>query len=255
MADDGPGDWGQPQFDDSSAPDVAVNPTLVANYFATLAARRFTTVALLLAATPPGNGYVARADNAPGAWWVYNSGWRMYGVPRLASSTAALTAPALGDRCVLTSTEITYRYNGAAWKEWESDWSTPAARVPVNVTLGSGGTCLGKFRYEQGRIHDHVEIILGTGGVLTGIPAFPLPVTARALKFSAELYSVDGGMLWDASPGTVYGVMIGAVASSTTQARFLMIGTNGVIGAIAAGSPFTWAINDQAIADYFYDPA
>jgi hypothetical protein len=136
MAVDDTGNWGQPAFLGSGAPEVDVDPTAVSNYFAKLAAREFTTTALLLAAVPPGNDYLARADDAPGAVWVRTAGvWVMHGVPRFASAAVrdgVLTAPAAGDRCIVG----TRRYVRAGTKWHRDGFITPT----VSSSTGTSAT-------------------------------------------------------------------------------------------------------------------
>lgn len=97
---------------------------------------RFTTVALLLASSPS-NGHVARADNAPGALFVRQSGsWVMYGTPRFADSSArssAISSPVTGMLTQLDTERFVRRYNGSAWKPFG------AGSVPLVPTIASSG--------------------------------------------------------------------------------------------------------------------
>lgn len=61
----------------------------------------------------------ATVESTPGAFWKYNgSAWKMHGTPRFANAAArdaAITAPTVDMRCVLTSDELTYQYVGSTW--------------------------------------------------------------------------------------------------------------------------------------------
>jgi hypothetical protein len=120
MASDDTGDWGQPNFLALGAPEVDVDPNDVSDYFASITARRFATYANLISAgAPPSDGYMARVDSIPGAFFLRQSGaWVMHGVARFDDAgdrSAAITAPVVGMRSVLTSDEIMYQYIGSAW--------------------------------------------------------------------------------------------------------------------------------------------
>lgn len=85
--------WGAPGFDPDGAVDTDGDPQAVSTYFQYLVPREYSTVAGLLAATPPGNGYAARALNAPGAWFIRTGGaWVMHGIARFADASARSTA-------------------------------------------------------------------------------------------------------------------------------------------------------------------
>lgn len=140
MANDGGSNWGQPRFLDSSAPDVAVNPTLVSNYFAPIAPRLFATLAALLASTPPAGNYIARAADAPGAWFINTgSGWQMYGTPEFPDTTTrdnVLTSPATGNRCRVGVLDYTYRAGG--WRRTTPGLCTVSRST--TQTLANAGT-------------------------------------------------------------------------------------------------------------------
>lgn len=111
--------WGAPGFDPAGAPDTDGDPQAVSEYFQYRTPREFTTVTALLASTPPGNHYSARAQNAPGALFIRVGGaWVMYGIPRFADATArgsALAAPVLGWLSQIATELFPRIYNGAAW--------------------------------------------------------------------------------------------------------------------------------------------
>lgn len=121
MASDATGDWGQPNFLASGAPDLDGDANDIANYFAPLTARQFPTQAALIAAgAPPADGYLARVTAIPGATFVRVSGaWVMYGTPKFADATArnaAITTPAAGMKSALATELWDREYDGSAWK-------------------------------------------------------------------------------------------------------------------------------------------
>jgi hypothetical protein len=184
-------------------------------------------------------------------------------LPRFADATARdayytdnSITPVLGMKNVLTSDEITYRYNGTTWKAWESDWITAAAPTLTNIAIGTGGSAgnTQSYRYVQGRVHVRGKITLGTASAsVTGIPTFTLPVTALSV-LSVVNYSGMVTLRDDSAPGT-WTALVASGSASTTTGRIILLGTLGVHGAISNTSPFTWAATDAIAYDFEYDPA
>lgn len=138
MAKTSDGTRDQPQFASSgNTPDFAADLTVVSDFFAPRALRRFTTVALLLASSGSNTDDYAVATNAPGALFRNTgAGWRMYGVPEFADSAAratALSAPVAGWRSRLLDTGLDYIYSGSAWV-------IAGAVIPTAGVTGSGSS-------------------------------------------------------------------------------------------------------------------
>jgi hypothetical protein len=184
------------------------------------------------------------------------------GTPRFADAaarTAAIPAPVLGMKAVLTSDEITYRYNGSAWKGWESNWTSYTPTL-TGWAIGTGGVAAltGHYRYAQGRVQVRVSLFLGTSGAsVTGNPArISLPVSSTALQTSPQIVPIGGGSLFDTSAATAYRATIYQQTSAgVTDIVVGYAGTVDVLTAITGAGPFTWAAGDSARVEAEYDPA
>lgn len=179
------------------------------------------------------------------------STWRPVGMPRFADATARdaqLTSPVLGDLVVLTSDEITYRYNGSAWKAWSSDWITWAT-APTNLTVGTGGSASTSQRYKwiNGKPFFECKYILGTSGFAVGTnPTLNLPI-ALVLPTPNLPVLVSEGSIYDTS----------AVATSYMKARLDTTTTvrlnsfTGTMVGITATAPITFAAGDQIAIEFW----
>lgn len=120
------GTRGEPQFASTgNAPTFAADLTLLSSFFAARADRAFTTVALLAAATGSGIGEWARAANAPGARYWFNTStnhWQLGNRPIVANQSArdnlysGTLAPVAGDEVFRADLGLSQMYNGSAWK-------------------------------------------------------------------------------------------------------------------------------------------
>lgn len=210
---------------------------------------RFATVAARDAAiTTPHSGMRCLAG---GAEFVYVSGWRLAENCRFADATArdaALTAPALGDLATLTSDEVTYRYNGSAWKAWSSDWITWAT-APTNLTVGTGGSASAVQRYKwiNGKPFFECKYTLGTSGQSVGTnPAINLPF-AIVLPTPNLPKLLGPGSIYDTSAVATTYMM--ARADTTTTVR-LNTDTGTPVG-ITATAPITFAAGDQLAIEFW----
>jgi hypothetical protein len=115
------GAWGEPEYGDLEAMLGNDQITAASRYARDVGIRKFTTLALLKAATGMLNGYRAQADNVPGATWVYDSvavAWLMTGVAEFADAAtrdAVLTAPVAGNRARLADSRLVWEYVGSSW--------------------------------------------------------------------------------------------------------------------------------------------
>ena len=146
-------------------------------------------------------------------------------------ATTAVTLPALipvqsGDYCAVLEAGADRLIIGpvdGAWSSFTPTWN--------NVTLGTGATSTGKWRYYNGDLEFIATFVLGTGGSVTGNVSVDLPNS----ETSAAIRQVGGSILCSLSganhPGGVF------CGSSSTTAN-LYVGTNDV----AASNPFTWAV-------------
>jgi hypothetical protein len=202
----------------------------------------------------------------------YTSGWRQgiedladsaenvileAGTPRYADAAARTTAipsPVLGMRSVLTSTEITYRYNGSAWKEWDSDWITWTT-TPTGITIGTGGSAstLQRYKYITGRCLFYYKFTLGTSGASVGtapyltLPFSLVPPTTRYATLPGD------GSTWDSSANSQNYTK--ARINDTTANQALLSTYTGTYANITATAPWTWAAGDQLGGEFWGDPA
>lgn len=184
---------------------------------------------------------------------MYNqhaSGVRLY---KAATTTARdlLTDMVTGDRCLVAADGINYRYNGSAWKAWESDWITYAPTL-TNITLGTASSTQYRYRYTGGVVEVDFSIRLGTGGSFTGSPTMTLPVTAVAVRHAAMTY--DGVASAANAALNIYPISVLASSTSTTVVAFWTT-TSGAYAQVTATVPHTWALNSVIQGKFRYVPA
>jgi hypothetical protein len=174
---------------------------------------------------------------------------------QLAVNTASQLPAAgiLGDRCIAYDTGIVYRYNGTAWKAWESDWITYTPTL-TNFVLGTGGSAASvwKYRYDSGEVKVYYQLTLGTTGASVGSnPTFTLPVAISALAHAYQ--GIDGrGSIANAGLTSVVSTDMGADNTSTTTFR---IYTGGTFSPVTATTPHTWAAGSVAQGEFTFRPA
>lgn len=88
---------------------------------------------------------------------------------RAAATVGTLAAGTrYGQRAVVGSVE--YRWNGTAWRPWDSDWAATTFTV-VGVTISSGA---GRWRYYAGRVK--FEFGVQTNAAQTGAISITVPI-------------------------------------------------------------------------------
>lgn len=129
---------------------------------------------------------------------------------------------------------------------WGGTWSSYTPTL-TNVTLGTGSTTVARY-FQLGKlVFVQIQIILGTGGDVTGNIAISLPVTARATQ--PVLWGM--GVALDDSAGTGQRA-VGIQAASTTTINMVNPLTGGTVGTT---NPHDWAVNDQLRLSFFYEAA
>jgi hypothetical protein len=181
--------------------------------------------------------------------------------PADAAALAALTGMRLGDRAFQVDTGVTYRYNGAAWKAWESDWITYATTLSAasgTFAVGTGGSAsnVTQYRYEQGTVRVRFSFVLGTSGQSMGTtPKFTLPVASATPAHAYLIYGVVGDMLDSNVTATLF-AMAAADNLSTTVVRIgYMNNVAGLFDYPTATAPWTWAAGDALQGTFTYTPA
>lgn len=244
MAQDATGDWNQPGFLDSGAPDIAVDPTVVSNYYAPLVDRRFATAALLLASTPPGAHYTAKAENVPGAWFRYTgAAWTMHGIAEFANAAArdlALTAPAAGWLSRLAGERFNRRSTGSGttWKPYGT------GMVPI-IPTGVAGT--------GASIGSEGQVLVGSGGLSVSINGC-FPTDFRTVF--AKIKTTHSGNLLLSARLRASGIDA-AGTNDYTQENFSKVGGTLTGGAQAIASFALGGVtsSDNRIKAWFDNPA
>jgi hypothetical protein len=175
-------------------------------------------------------------------------------VPRFADATARdaeITAPVLGMRVVLTSDEITYRYNGTSWKAWESAWTTYTTTL-ANITIGTGTQSF-LYRYVQGGVEVEGQINFSTGSSMGSGPTFTLPV-AMDSTYVNDAPLGSGKVLATAN----YPILPWRSSSSTTVVALYAMnaaGTYTSLTSVSATVPGTFTTGSNVYVFVRYRPA
>lgn len=176
-------------------------------------------------------------------------------VTDIVTSATRPSNPYEGQEIYETDTNAFTGYDGASWEHiltlgaWTS-W-TPTL---TNFTVGTGSTLDADYIKIGRGVWWRFHFIFGTGGALTGIPTFSLPVTA-ATGVSANLGAPGVAIFDDATNGMFWG---GYEYATTTIVRFLTMvvsGANVTRNFPGAAAPFTWTTSDKIRASGFYQSA
>ena len=149
---------------------------------------------------------------------------------------------------------IVERWNGTAWKRWDSDWSAFALGAS---NMGSYGGNPGwtsqscTWRYSSGQVlYDGTINLTGASAALTGQATVTLPVPAAA-SFGTDRVLAGGGAL-DFSANARYALDL-VPAGSTLY--FSARNGNALKVDTSASWPFVWATSDQLSWSLAYPPA
>lgn len=172
-----------------------------------------------------------------------------------ATARGAQAGMASGETGIQADTLVVYKYNGSAWKAWESDWITYTPTL-ANVTLGTAGTSTFKYRYQLGSVRVLGYIKLGTSGMAMGTaPTFTLPVNATTLVHSNQSFPGSVKLYDDSAAGDYIGESLTSGSSVTTGLLRSTSSTLANAASITATVPYTWAANDCVDIDLTYEPA
>lgn len=157
------------------------------------------------------------------------------------SGRTSQTGMRVNDLGYQADTDITYRYNGTAWRVWEK---TPTAYTPA-VTGGTRTGGIVKYSIGSGMVYVSGSITLSavSGDFSIGIPSgLPIDTTfVGAVAFE----DVGTNIFW----GT-------ALANSSTAIGFyasLASGTYASRGILSSTIPFTWASGDSIRFSVHYE--
>ena len=167
-------------------------------------------------------------------------------VRRYASTSArdaAIPAPVVGMVCAVGADE--YRcITAGAWVLWSRPWGTWTPTV-TNMSTSSVVA-----RYQVSARLVHVQIRLDVTAV-SGVVSFSMPLTQ-----DVPVAGLPSGE-WVATDASAAAVYAGVVVTATggTVAQLYVQGTAGLLSAVAAANPFTWASGDWLIANLVYAAA
>lgn len=183
---------------------------------------------------------------------------------RWAGATAmnSQTGMTVGDLGYRTDNGIIYRYNGATWKRWQSDWITYTPTLG-GMILGTGGTNSCQFRYDNGRLRIKFRLTFGTSGqTFPTSPSLTLPggtdpggAAVLVAPAAANELMLGNVTLFDVGNSITKGHpryngtdtdKIGLVSNAATTS-----GTTGITTTV----PFTWGSGDIMAGEAIMDVA
>jgi hypothetical protein len=174
---------------------------------------------------------------------------------RTATDLTALTAFETDQRAIAWDTGIIYRWNGSAWKAWESDWIAYGATL-TNFNIGTGGAALNStdFKWDAGRLRVRFRLYLGSSGATVGsqvVVTMPSGVTLRAPSTANLL--MDGKVTLFQGASTNLGHLRYS-ASNTDRFEILAnAATAGGLAIITSSSPWNWAAGNGIEGELIVD--
>lgn len=166
----------------------------------------------------------------------------------------AYTPLGVDDRAFNLTDLTQYRWSGAAWKPWDSDWISYTPTL-VGIVPGTGGTVSARYKYAGGQVVEDGVITLGSSGMsLATVNTVSMGVGAAALKHPFVVYAGDTSF-YDVSATNPFAGLAAADQNSTTTFRFYTYAASLAAGAVGTGSPFTWAAGDQMAWNFTHAPA
>ena len=196
---------------------------------------------------------MAEAEDARFADITVSSAIKTYR-PANAAALAALTAMLVGDIALQTDTAITYRYDGSAWKAWDSDWITDT--MTTSIAVGTTGVKVLKHKFSQGEALIKGSITLGGTGIVIGVNAtINLPVTTETVL--SPYFTYPGfGNAYDSSVPANFAITVNANNTSTTVAGLsTFTSATGARGGVGGGVPLPWATGDVLSFAFSVTPA
>lgn len=120
----------------------------------------------------------------------------------------------------------------------------------ANITLGTGGTAVGKYVQIGKLVHFNIVLTLGTGGAFTGAPSLSLPVApiAGTKPHWAATYNDNSAATWFIGESLV-------LTGSNITTWGYKDAANAFVVAVGATAPFTWAVNDYLFVSGTYEAA
>lgn len=168
----------------------------------------------------------------------------------LTSIRSGIGAPAgtgtNGDQYYDTAAKRLYRSDGVGWIIMQEPEQTYTPLL-VNITLGSPGQQnVGRYTRSNGWVDFDWQVILGTGGTVTGNVSITAPVSiSRMNRYAMAVRLLDSGV-------DNYRGMNEAIAASNVINIYCTGGTSSTglerASILAASAPFPWTAGDGIIA-------
>lgn len=176
-----------------------------------------------------------------------------------AAARTAQTGMIDGQYGYQADTKVLYRYNGAAWKAWESDWITYTAtlgQLSGTFAIGTGGSALQetKYKYVNGRLLIRYKFVLGSSGSSMGTgPYFTAPVTLEVPTPRYHVLAGDGN-IYDLSATLNYYTK--ARLNDGSSSQILISSYAGTFANVTSSAPMaSWASGDILQGEVWADPA
>jgi hypothetical protein len=118
----------------------------------------------------------------------------------------------------------------------------------ANPTLGSGSIATGRYLLLNKLCVVHVDIQFGTSGTAAGTGDYIVSLPADPKASTAALSVIGGGLVYDSSATTRFGVF--AERSAASAVKLSRDGTSGLVGAAA---PFAWGASDAIHLDLVFE--
>lgn len=122
------------------------------------------------------------------------------------------------------------------------------------LTLGTGGTLTGRYTKVGRMVTCNVQVVLGTGGLLSSTITLGVPVSART-GYNMSTYSANAVGGWGGNDSSATGnpARYGGRVSLDSVDRVRLWGWAGE--AVSAAFPWTWAANDVIECQFTYESA
>lgn len=154
-----------------------------------------------------------------------------------------------------TDNKITYRYNGTAWKAWESDW---ISHTPTWTGFTPGnGTVTAYYRLNAGRVNMTGHVVLGSTSSVTAAVKIAPAVSMDTSYYGSIIEPLGTVGIRDVGT-SLYSGEAWSEASSTAISLMVNLasGTYAVPTAITGSVPIpTWATSDTFSWDFSYKAA
>lgn len=152
---------------------------------------------------------------------------------------------------------IDYRWVGASWRPWDSDWIVVTSPVVYGITgavnATPGWTTSAEYRYVAGQVRFRGEFGLNPGTTSAYSFNITLPVNAAVVGNRARMIGDVAAKNASAS----YAEYALRATANATQLYISSLGANGALQSASGTSPFgeAWAQSDIVAWDVLFDPA